>query len=44
MEKLIKFKIDGIEYSAKENETVLDVCKKNEIFIPTFCHDERFYC
>ena len=42
MEKLIKFKIDGVEYSAKENETVLDVCKKNDIFIPTFCHDERF--
>ncbi len=42
MKKLIKFKIDGIEYSAKENETVLDVCKKNDIFIPTFCHDDRF--
>ncbi len=42
MEKLIKFKIDGVEYNAKENETVLDVCKKNDIFIPTFCHDDRF--
>lgn len=42
MEKMIKFKIDGVEYKAKENETVLDVCKKNNIFIPTFCHDERF--
>ncbi len=42
MEKMIKFKIDGQEYVALENETVLDVCKKNNIFIPTFCHDERF--
>ncbi len=42
MEKLIKFKIDGKEYTAYENETVLDVCKRNDIFIPTFCHDDRF--
>jgi len=42
MGKLIKFKIDGKDYVALENETVLDVCKKNNIFIPAFCHDERF--
>ncbi len=42
MEKLIKFKIDGVEYAAKDNETVLDVCNRNNIFIPTFCHDDRF--
>jgi bidirectional [NiFe] hydrogenase diaphorase subunit len=30
--------IDSKEYEASPDETVLDVCKKNNIFIPTLCH------
>ena len=30
--------IDSKEYEAAPDETVLEVCKKNTIFIPTLCH------
>jgi heterodisulfide reductase subunit A len=30
--------IDSKEYEAAPDETVLEVCKKNNIFIPTLCH------
>ena len=30
--------IDTKEYEAAPDETVLEVCKKNNIFIPTLCH------
>lgn len=30
--------IDSKEYEASPDETVLEVCKKNNIFIPTLCH------
>ena len=33
--------IDGKQYEASRGETVLSVCKRNGIDIPTLCHDER---
>ena len=36
----IKIIIDGIECVAQPGETVLDIAKKNGIYIPTLCHDE----
>ena len=37
----INITINGKEYDATNGETILSVCKKNGIEIPTFCHDER---
>lgn len=33
--------IDGQRVEAEKGETILDVCKRNNIHIPTLCHDER---
>ncbi|MDR2951956.1 MAG: (2Fe-2S)-binding protein [Treponema sp.] len=33
-------KINGKTYSAEKGEYVLDVCRRNLIFIPTLCHHE----
>lgn len=33
--------IDDKKYMADENETIMDVCKRNNIFIPNFCYDDR---
>lgn len=33
--------IDGKRYEAEQGETVLEVCKRNDIHIPTLCHDKR---
>lgn len=38
MEKLINFKIDGISVEAKKGETILNVARKNGIYIPTMCY------
>jgi formate dehydrogenase major subunit len=38
---MIKLNIDGIELTGAEGQTILDVAKKNNIDIPTLCHDER---
>jgi len=38
MEKLINFKINGREVVAKKGETILDVARKEDIYIPTMCH------
>ena len=32
---------NGIEYSVDEDLTILEAAKENNIFIPTFCNDER---
>lgn len=34
-------KIDGVNYEAKDGETVLDVCRRVGIDIPTLCYDSR---
>lgn len=36
--KKIKIKIDGKMCIATEGETILDVAKRNNIFLPTLCH------
>ena len=33
--------IDGVHYEAQRGETVLQVCQRNGIHIPTLCHDKR---
>lgn len=38
MSKRIRIKIDGKEYLASPEQTVLDVAKKNKIFVPSLCH------
>ena len=38
MSKIINFKIDGKEVSAQKGETILQVARKNEIYIPTMCY------
>lgn len=37
----LELTIDGKKISAKSGQTVLDVAKENNIFIPTLCHDPR---
>jgi NADH dehydrogenase/NADH:ubiquinone oxidoreductase subunit G len=33
--------INGIQITAEEGKTILEVCRKAGIRIPTLCHDER---
>lgn len=33
--------INGKEFQAEKGQTILDVCRKNGIKIPTLCHDDR---
>lgn len=37
----IKLNIDGKEIFAVAGQTILEVCKENDIHIPTLCYDER---
>ena len=32
--------IDGVDVSARQDQTVLEVARENNIFIPTLCHLE----
>ncbi|MCL2227137.1 MAG: FAD-dependent oxidoreductase [Oscillospiraceae bacterium] len=38
---MLNIKINGKAYQAKGNQTVLEACKENNVFIPTLCHDPR---
>ena len=38
MSKIINFKIDGKEVEAKKGETILQVARANDIYIPTMCY------
>jgi len=38
MSNLINFKIDGISVEAKRGETILNVARNNDIYIPTMCY------
>ncbi|MFK5937517.1 MAG: 2Fe-2S iron-sulfur cluster-binding protein [Sulfurimonas sp.] len=38
MSKIINFKIDGQSVEAKAGETILQVARKNDIYIPTMCY------
>ncbi|MCK4980996.1 MAG: (2Fe-2S)-binding protein, partial [Candidatus Delongbacteria bacterium] len=37
----IKIYIDNTKYTGYKGDTVLDICRRNGIEIPTLCHDER---
>jgi formate dehydrogenase major subunit len=37
----LKVIIDGKDYTGNHSETILDVCRRNGIEIPTLCHDPR---
>jgi len=37
---MIKVTINGKAYKAEKGEYILDVCRRNRILIPTFCHHE----
>jgi NADH-quinone oxidoreductase subunit G len=38
MSKTINFKIDGKEVQAKKGETILQIARENDIYIPTMCY------
>jgi len=38
MSKIIQFKIDGKDVTAKKGETILQVARQNDIYIPTMCY------
>jgi NADH-quinone oxidoreductase subunit G len=38
MSEITNFKIDGISVEAKKGETILNVARKNGIYIPTMCY------
>lgn len=38
---IIRLKINGREISAEKGMSILEVCRANEIFVPTLCYDER---
>ena len=38
MSKIINFKIDGKDVSARKGETILQVARANDIYIPTMCY------
>lgn len=39
--KKYRLNIDGTEVFGLPGQTILEVCRENEIFIPTLCYDER---
>ncbi len=41
MNKHINITINGNQYTIDQTMTILEFCKAEGIFIPTFCHDER---
>jgi len=38
MSKIVNFKIDGKDVSAQKGETILQVARANDIYIPTMCY------
>lgn len=42
MSDQVKVILNNKEVLMDKHQTVLSYCKENNIFIPTFCHDERF--
>ena len=41
MSKIVNFKIDGQNVEAQKGETILQVARKNDIYIPTMCYIEK---
>ncbi|WP_035589455.1 2Fe-2S iron-sulfur cluster-binding protein [Hippea jasoniae] len=42
MADTVKIKINGKEYEAKKGETILDVARRNGVYIPAICYSDRF--
>ncbi len=42
MADTVKIKINGKEYEAEKNETILQVARRNGIYIPAICYSDRF--
>ncbi len=42
MADTVKIKINGKEYEAKKDETILQVARRNGIYIPAICYSDRF--
>ena len=42
MADTVKVKINGKEYEAKKGETILQVARRNGIYIPAICYSDRF--
>ena len=42
MADTVKVKINGKEYEAKKDETILQVARRNGIYIPAICYSDRF--
>ena len=38
---MVRMVVDGKEVLASPGQTILDVCRENNIHIPTLCHDEQ---
>ncbi|MCK6602342.1 MAG: bidirectional hydrogenase complex protein HoxU [Bacteroidetes bacterium] len=38
--KIVTLKVNGKDVSARADQTILQVCRENEVFIPTLCHLE----
>ena len=38
MSKIVNFKINGKDVESKKGETILQVARKNDIYIPTMCY------
>ncbi len=38
MSKIVNFTIDGVSVEAQKGETILQVARKNDIYIPTMCY------
>lgn len=36
--RVVTLKIDGLDLSAREDETIIEVCRENQIPIPSLCH------
>lgn len=39
--QMITLTVDGREIEARDGQTVLEICRSNDIHIPTLCHDPR---
>ena len=42
MDNKLSITINGKKLLVNKNKTILNICKDEGIFIPTFCHDDRF--
>ena len=41
MEPMVSFTLDGREVSAPEGELLVHALARNDVFVPTLCHDDK---